>query len=198
METVLLRTVKASGIVLRDDGQPAANVLLQAEGRGNTNEYCRELTRTAADGTFEFILYPEQSYIIATLEKDYVAPSTKGFVVHEGEERSDLFFTLGKGTLVHGTVSHRETGAPLKGITVTVIEHGENIDLKALMGRPLGNEPQERLVRWVETDSEGHYSIRLGAGIYEVSADNGEDDKGQIYVGEEPEIKRDYHITPKS
>ena len=99
---------------------------------------------------------------------------------------------------MHGKVSHLETGAPLAGSTVTIIERGAKVDLKALMGKGRGGEDQEGLVRWVKTDVEGRYSIRLGTGTYEVSADYSDDDKGEIYVGAEPEMKRDFRIRPRS
>jgi hypothetical protein len=197
LETTLLRNGKASGLILREDGTPAAGILLQAEGRGNTNHYCRRLTRTRGDGTFQFTLSPEQSYIIAICDKDWTAPSMNGFIMREGEERTDLLFTLGKGTRVHGTVTHLKTGEPLAKKTITVIEQGAKIDPSAFSGGRRWRNKEESLVRWTETDAEGRYSIRLGAGRFQMSADYAEEDRGEFFVGDQPEMQRDFRITPR-
>jgi hypothetical protein len=196
IEVKLLHNAKANGIVLHADGKPAAGILMQAEGRGNTNHYCRTITRTGADGTFAFTLYPEQSYIIAITEKEWSAPSTTGFIMREGEDRDDLFFTLGKGTLVSGTVTHITSGAPLGGKTITVIQKGASIDVKAF-GVGVFGEREESLVRWTETDAQGRYAIRLGSGRFQVSADYADEDRGEIFVGDQPEMQRDFKITPR-
>src|SRR5262249_7334094 len=49
LEMQLLRVTKISGIVRTPDGKPAAGIVLQAEGRGDTNHYFRDLARTNAE-----------------------------------------------------------------------------------------------------------------------------------------------------
>jgi hypothetical protein len=197
LETTLLRCGTASGMVLHADGTPAPGILIQAEGRGNTNHYCRRVTRTKKDGTFQFTLYPEQSYLVAITDKDWASSSTSGFIMREGEERNDLLFTLGKGTLLSGKVKHLRTGEPLSEKTVTVIERGAQIDQTLLAGDRRWGERQESLVRWTQTDAKGHYAIRFGPGRYQVSVDYAEEGRGEIIVGEKPELTRDFSITPR-
>lgn len=197
LETTLLRCGTASGLVLHADGKPAAGVMLQAEGRGKTNHYFRKTVRSGADGSFQFTLYPEQSYLIAVTDEQWAAPSTSGFLMREGEVRADLFFTLGKGTLIHGTVFHVTTGKPLAKKTVTVIEQGAAIDQNAIQGPFSGDSAREQLVRWTSTDDEGRYSIRLGPGAYEVSADYADEGRAQIFIEDKAELQRDFHITPR-
>lgn len=198
LETTLLRCAKVSGLVLHEDGKPAAGIMLQAEGRGKTNHYCRKTARTRADGIFEFMLYPEQSYLVAVTDEQWAAPSNSAFLVRQGEERTDLFFTLGKGTLVSGTVRHATTGEPLQKKTVTLIELGAKIDGDAIQGAFPVDSANEQLVRWTSTDDEGRYSIRLGPGTYEVSADYADEDRGQIFIGDKPELQRDFRIIPRN
>jgi hypothetical protein len=194
LETTLLRRPKVGGLVLQEDGKPAGGIRLQAEGRGKTNHYFRGEQRTRADGTFEFALYPEQSYLIAVVEKDWAAASHRGLIAREGEDRSDVFLTLGKGTRVHGTVFDN-AGSPLGGQTITVVEHGPEIRDGAIQGPwPLDSEV-EQLVRWTETDAEGRYSIRLGPGPYEIRAAYSNDDHGLLVVKEgTPEKQRDFYL----
>lgn len=167
LTTKLLRCAVARGVVLHGDGQPAAGILLQAEGRGNTSNYCRVTARTHQDGSFEFQLYPEQSYLIAVTDEGWAAPSISGLIMHEGTQRTDLFVPLGKGTLVSGTVFHKGTGKPLAKTTVTLIEHGAKIDKKALAGNRALSNGSEALVRWTSTDKDGRYTIRVGRGYYD-------------------------------
>jgi hypothetical protein len=195
LETTLLRRAKVSGIVLHADGKPAGGILLQAEGRGKTNHYFRDSRRTRADGTFEFALYPEQGYLIAVVENNWAAPSHRGLIAREGEDRSDVFFTLGKGTRVHGTVFNSATGQPLAGKTVTVIEQGEAIPDASIQGPWPLDSAVEQLVRWTETDAEGRYAMRLGPGTYEISANYSDDGRGLLVVKEGTlEELRDFHI----
>jgi hypothetical protein len=196
IETTLRRCATASGMVLHADGKPACGILLQAEGRGKTT-YCRKVMRTRADGSFEFTLPPEFSYLVAVTDEQWAATSASGFILHEGDERADLLFTLGKGTLVSGKVSDVATGEPLRGKTVTVIQRGAAIDANALKGPFPVDRSYEHLVRWTETDAQGCYSIRLGPGHYNLIADSAEEDQGEIYVGDQPEMQRDFIITPR-
>jgi hypothetical protein len=195
LQTTLLRRPKVSGLVLHADGKPAAGILLQAEGRGKTNHYFREFIRTRSDGTFEFAVYPEQGYLIAVAEKEWAAASHRGLIAREGEDRSDVFLTLGKGTRVHGTVFNSATGKPLAGQTITVIEQGEKIPEDSILGPWSLDSQVEQLVRWTETDAQGRYSIRLGPGAYEISAAYSDDGRGLLVVKEgTPEEQRDFHL----
>ena len=176
IDTILLRTTQVSGRVLGPDGAPVPGVLLRAEGRGHGPHYCRSEFRTDADGRFSVNLDPEQSYLIAVTDPDWAAPSIRGLIVRENQPVVLPDFALTKGTLVHGFAKP----LPSEGLadqTVTVIEQGEAIDPASLRRFLDGfdddpeNPEREGLVRWASTDAKGHYSIRLGPGTYEISAD---------------------------
>ncbi len=196
LRAVLHRKAFARGVVLQGDGQPAAGILLQAEGHGGSDLYCRETARTRGDGSFEFHLDPGQSYLVAVTDEHWSAPSLKGMVMREGMQRNDLLFTLGKGTLIEGTVYHKATGKPLAKTTVTFVEMGADIDGKDLTGDPLSVSGTETLVRWVSTDDEGRYTIRVGKGRYSVSSASSQDEEKPLLVGDEPGHMRDFHVIP--
>ena len=196
LKTTVLKMVEARGTVYLPDGGPASGILLQAEGRGKTNDYCRELTRTGPDGSFRFLLSPEQSYLIAVTDLDLAAPSIKGLVMHENEPRENLRIFLNEGTLVTGIVTHSTTGKPLAGATITFNEHGAPIDeasLRLESSIPLDSK-EEDLVRWATTDAQGHYEMRVGKGRFTVSANHRND--MELTVGDELTITLDFEATP--
>jgi hypothetical protein len=179
LTTRLLRNVPASGKVTKPDGRPAAGILLQAEGIGATNMYFRGYARTAADGSFKFSLYPDQTYIVAVIEQDWGAPSHAGIHVKEGEPLKDLDFRLGKGTLLEGRAS---VGADHKPIVKTGIDVSEQCP-----------GPKARLARGTQTDADGRYRIRLGPGTYQLSGPDWEPQ--ELVVRDEPRIVRDFVLA---
>ena len=48
-------------------------------------------------------------------------------IVREGKPSDGLDFTLAAGTLIHGVVTKRAGGLPLKGETITLVEHGQKL-----------------------------------------------------------------------
>jgi RNA polymerase sigma factor (sigma-70 family) len=160
----LFRNSLVGGKVTLPDGKPAAGILIQAEGRGNTSHYCRTLARTASDGSYSLRLYPDQSYILSITDEPWSAPSYTGIVVREGQARKDLDFRLDKGTLIEGEVTVGKVPKPTAGQTVTLIQKGKAI------ARELGGDSasQEELVRWSTTDKKGHYQIRVCPGDYQI------------------------------
>ncbi|HBI43120.1 MAG TPA: hypothetical protein DDY78_09740 [Planctomycetales bacterium] len=158
----LFRQTPISGTVTLPDGKPAGGVLLQVEGRGDTNHYFRKVVRTKADGSYGLLVYPNESYIIAVTDEQWAAPGMTGIIVKEGEPRTDIDFRLGKGTIVRGKVT---TGSdnrivPMQGITVR--EQGD------VLAPEFGGHGRKReeLVRSTNTDADGRYAIRLGTGRY--------------------------------
>lgn len=185
----LLRTVKAGGRVTESDGAPAAGILVQAEGRGYTNHYCRNFARTAADGTYSLELYPDQGYVVAVLDPDRAATNITGVVIREDHPRTDLDFRLGPGTLVEGQVTVGPHGAPAAG---------QMVSLKTL-GTPLPEElgkqvmgTRAALFRSAATDDSGRYRLRVGPGEYQIA---GPDRTfGALNVGPETAVRRDFHL----
>jgi hypothetical protein len=176
----LYRNVSASGKVTLPDGRPAGGILVQAEGRGHTNMYFRGYARTKADGTYAFRLYPNQTYIVAIIENEWAAPSHVGIVVHEGQPVANLDFRLGTGTLVEGSVTVGPNRKPMVKEGISVVEKcpGQNADL----------------ARWANTDTSGHYHIRVGRGVYQIMA-WADQERHELVVHEEPRIERDFMLA---
>ncbi len=87
----LFSNVPIRGKVTLPDGKPAGGILLQAEGRGNTNFYCRQLARTRADGTYSLLVYADQSYLIAVTDEQWAAPSKTGLIARGPDLRGHRF-----------------------------------------------------------------------------------------------------------
>src|SRR5262249_39718327 len=157
LEMQLLRATKISGMVRTADGKPAAGIVLQAEGRGDTNHYFRDLARTNADGAFEFRAYPEQSYLVAVLDENWAATSGTVAQLPEDKPVSGLELRLSRGTVLRGTATTAD-GRVQANATVTLVQSAQ---LPAPAKMP-------ELVRWARTDSEGRYQFRIGPGTYEL------------------------------
>jgi beta-lactamase regulating signal transducer with metallopeptidase domain len=185
----LFRNVPISGKVTLPNGKPAVGILLQVEGRGNTNHYCRNVVRTRADGTYSLLVYPNQSYLIAVTDDQWAATSIQGVHVREDEPREDLKFRLGKGTLIHGNITLGRDKKPAANQTVTLIEQGAPIapELRGNWGHD-----RESLVRWATTDKDGRYSIRAGPGEYRFYQSG--DKQENLTVRDEQTIERNFHI----
>ena len=188
LTTRLLATVPMTGKALLPDGRPAGGILIQAEGRGATSHYFRNLARTRADGTFDFNLYPKQTYLFAITDADWAAPVFSGISVEENANLNNLVtFHLRKGTLLKGRVTVGKDKKASPGHTVTIIQLGLMDPAQAATGRARGD-----LVRWAFADKEGRYTMRLGPGEYRIWADHR--DQQDLAVASEPMRVRDFHI----
>jgi beta-lactamase regulating signal transducer with metallopeptidase domain len=185
----MLRRVKARGRVTAADGSPAAGILVQAEGCGYTNHYCREYARTAADGTYSIDVYPEQEYIYAVVDPDRAAANITGITMHENQPRSGLDFRLGPGTIFEGRLTSGSKAAPIAGATLSVVAVGPPLP-ESLMRDIKGQHAN--LCRWAETDADGRYKLRLGRGNYQIAAPDWK--YHDFTVGAEPTITRDFHL----
>jgi hypothetical protein len=178
LTTQLFRKVPAGGKVSLPDGRPAGGILLQAEGRGTTNMYFRGYARTAADGSYRFQLYPDQTYIVAVIEPEWAAPSRVGIQVREDQPVKGLDFRLGKGTLLEGRATVGPEKKPMARQVINLIEQGP--DTKA------------QLVRWAYTEADGRYRVRLGRGTFQLSGPDYE--RRELVVHDEPRIERDFAL----
>ena len=113
LEARLLRNTRIGGFVRHADSRPAAGILVRAEGRGATNQYCRRHTRTRDDGSYSFDVDPGQSYMIAVLDARWAARSLTGVIVHEGKtvEGLDPNCSLDRNAH-HGLVTKGRAGHP--------------------------------------------------------------------------------------
>jgi hypothetical protein len=180
LEMRLLRATKISGTVRTADGKPAAGIVIQAEGRGDTNHYFRDLARTNADGTFEFRAYPEQSYLISVLDEKWAAPSCTVAQLPEGEPVGGLEFRLDRGTVLKGVATTADGGVQANA-TVTLVQ---TANLQAPAKSP-------QLVRWARTDAEGRYHFRIGPGTYELY-NPGHNARIPLTIDSQPEVVHDF------
>jgi hypothetical protein len=170
--TRLLRLATMSGKLTLPDGKPAGGIVLQIEGRGETNHYFRGVVRTRSDGTWSLPVYPNQTYVVAVTNENWAATSRANIVAKEDEKIAGLDFKLGKGTLVHGRVTVGKDKMPAGNQTITLIEN-------------------QTLVRWAKTDKNGEYQVRVGDGAYEIRF---EQKPEAIAVNRVSSIVRNYHL----
>jgi hypothetical protein len=174
----LYRLVPASGKVTLPDGKPAGGILLQAEGQGHTNMYFRGYARTAADGSYRFRLYPDQTYIVGLLDKDWAAPSHVGISVKEGQRLTDLDFRLGRGTLLEGRMTVGPDRKPLANELIDIMQKSV--------------QPNAHLYTGARGDANGHYQIRLGPGTYEIRGPDWE--RQELVIRDEPRIEKNFAL----
>ncbi|NLE61371.1 MAG: carboxypeptidase regulatory-like domain-containing protein, partial [Planctomycetes bacterium] len=161
----LLRNARVAGKVLLPNGTPARDILIQAEGRGATNHYCRKYIRTTVDGSYKATVYPEQSYIIAIIDDTWAAPSHTGVILREDQVRDGLDFQLARGTIIRGTITSEADESPLAGETITLNQIGPELP-EGFRSQSDGREGD--LVRWAKSDAAGCYVLRVGPGTYEM------------------------------
>ncbi len=193
LEARVLRSTRISGVVRHADGQPAAGILIGAEGRGATNHYCRMHTRTGGDGSYSLDVCPDQSYMIAVLDYRWAARTLTGVVVREGKAQGGLDLTLSSGTLIHGVVTREAGGPPMQGETITLIEQGPNLP-PAFLAPPVPRDQAADLPQWTSTDAEGRYQFRVGPGRFKIWIGKGEDSK-ELVVEDQTELVRDFRVS---
>lgn len=192
----LLRNVRISGIVRQADGRPAAGVLIQAEGRGATNHYCRKFTRTGADGRYAIDVYADQMYVIAVSDDRWAARSLTNIIVREGRPQGGLDFNLFRGTLLEGRVTRGPERTPVSGGSLSLIQDGASM-LEG-PGAPIGGKDGEQtLVRFATTDAQGRYRFRVGPGRYRaiIPGSSGLSTELVVDKPDEATIVRDFHLT---
>ncbi|HTU93280.1 MAG TPA: sigma-70 family RNA polymerase sigma factor [Gemmataceae bacterium] len=188
----LFRNVAITGKVTRPDGKPAGGILLQAEGRGNTNHYCRELARTRADGTYSLLVYPDQSYLIAVTDDRWAASAKTGLIAREGKPLQNIDFSLHEGTLLQGKLTIGRGKKPAAKQTITLMQEGSALPAEF---KEHWATSQEELVRWAATDKDGRYSIRVGPGTYKIwGPETDPRDARRLVVKEEKIVTKDFHI----
>jgi hypothetical protein len=123
--------------------------------------YCRTEAKSGPDGSYELLLAPGQSYLVAVCDDAWAARSLRGLVVAEGQPRAGPDLHLLRGTRLHGRVRVGPRGQPATEQTITLLEQGGDLpeDLR-------GHFEREELVRWARTDAAGTYEFRLGPGRY--------------------------------
>jgi hypothetical protein len=175
--SVLHRMVRVTGKVTSAEGRPVGGILLQAEGRGK-GMYYRDYARTAADGSYQFQLYSEQTYVLAVIDPEWAPPSRAGVPAREGEPLTGLDFRLSRGTLLEGRATVGPDHKPMAQQMISIREEA----------------PGTRAVleRGARTDAEGRYRTHLGRGTYRVTGPDLEEQ--ELLVQDEPRIERNFHL----
>lgn len=187
---VLTRNARLRGRVLGPDQQPAADVLVHVEGRGDTAFYSREEVATNGRGEYSVSVASGQAYLIAVEHPDFAAPSQVTPLLKEREERNDLDFTLSSGTLIHGRATVGKSSRPAKGETVTLVQQAGHV----LEARQHYGSTSIDLVRWVETDDDGRYAFRVGPGEYKLQLPHQpHEQRESLTIKDQREVVRDYH-----
>ena len=167
LTTELYRRGSIRGRVTLPDGAPAEGIRLEARGTGGGFANSSRATAwTAPDGTFAMDVDPTQAFVVAVIDDRWGAPSHVGVIVHEGEEVDGVDFRLGPGAVIRGTVIVGEASEPVADQGIMLVQSGGKIPDELERGDGFWHEV--RSTRWVNTDADGHFEIRVGPGTYKV------------------------------
>jgi hypothetical protein len=172
----LLGMVRLPGKVVKPDGSPASDMVVQIEGHGRSSLF-RKYAHTAADGTFEIPVWPDHEYSFAVQDTDWSLDSRSALFVGEGDTLGQQLLNLKKGTLVHGKVIGGTGKRNDLGVSVT-----------------LRSGSKQLLTRWASTDPQGEYSIRLGSGSYWIGC-YGSKTRDELVVENEERIEKNFDLT---
>jgi hypothetical protein len=152
----------------------------------------RALARTRTDGTFTMAaVASENSYMVGIApHPDWTARSITGVIVKEGQDRDGLVLHLVKGTILSGTVTD-PIHKPVPYYQVGIVEVGATVDPAKLLGFEDFESDREFFWHDVSTDAQGHYSIRLGPGVYRIGTSVADDAKAPMTrITDQPEMVR--------
>lgn len=108
----LVALVPVHGKVIFADGRPAANTAVTANGDGYQFDRFREAVRTAADGSFELRVYPDQYYLFSA-DQDRLAAPAVAQIVRQGHPVRDVQLVLRPATRVYGRLTAGENHQPM-------------------------------------------------------------------------------------
>ncbi len=118
------------GQVTQLDGQPAANITVQAIGDGYESSSAMAIDQTDDAGRYELLVAPDNIYMVFIVDKQWSAPIQTGFAVRPGQPVAPRDFKLRKATRLHGQVLNKANGRPVPGTNVTLQQSG--MDLRTL------------------------------------------------------------------
>jgi Carboxypeptidase regulatory-like domain len=108
-------------------------------------------------------------------DDNWAAPA-RWILVNRKWPPADVDFQLGEGTLVHGTVTSEPDGKPLVGSLI------------------VQDSQASESARWVSTDQNGTYRVRLAPGEYFISLGTNKSQVETIAVGSEKTIRKDLRL----
>ncbi len=194
----VLRATRVSGAVTRPDGSPAAGIRVEANGVGSTRiPGGSGRAWTAADGSYEMHLAPEQSYTIAVVDDEWAAKSVVGVLVREGVPQAGLDLALVRGVVVHGRVTAGQESKPMAGRPVMLTARwGPAVPPKTFKNQPT-SLVFNTFMRVVDTDLDGRYAFRVAPGEYELMGPRPPGPQApmeRLKIAEGQEFERDFHL----
>ena len=144
-------TLQAEALVagrVTRDGEPVAGVKVaaQAQRSGGWGEDV-----TAAGGAYELRGLPPATYNMALEEPEgWTTVAHEGVAVEAGQRIEGIDFALIEGSVVRGTVTWKDTGEPIEGVTIGA--YGP------------AHPKSSGWVQSARTDEEGRYELRLPPG----------------------------------
>ncbi len=188
----LTRTEAIRGRVVHSDGSPAPGIGIRASGTGKGMDNGHSLARTAGDGSFEMKASPGEAYAVFVDDPEWTAPSRLDVVVLEGKPSDGVDFKLTRGTNLRGTVTVGPGDRPASDQSIQLIEKAGRAPSEV---REEGDRTWREARRYLtaKTDALGHYSIRVGPGIYTLMGPPRTGDE-KIAVKDETELIRDFRM----
>jgi thiol-disulfide isomerase/thioredoxin len=192
VSTRLLRTEPIRGHVIRPDGSPAEGIELRAHGSGHGIDSGQDRGRTAADGSYELKVSPDEAYTVYVDDKNWAAPSRLDVIVREGKPADGVDFKLTRGTLLRGVVTVGPHNRPVPNQYIYLDETaGPAPEEFREPGDHYGHQVGRQF--GVTTDEAGHYSIRVGPGTYTLMGPPRTKDE-KFTVKDEAEVVRDFRM----
>lgn len=188
----LVRTVALRGRVVHPDGQPAAGIVVCAEGMVEDDDDRagdpRGLARTGPEGTYELIVPADHTYILGVDDRNLAARSHREIDLGDAGPAVVPDLALIHGTEIRGRFRLGPEARPIAGHTILLDEIGGHV----------GGEDSMRyttLRRRCETDRDGRFRFRIGPGEYKVSIIQGAQiDRFARSVADEDVMELDWHL----
>ncbi len=163
--------VNVRGSVSFADGRPAARAEVLANGDGYQFDRFRGSTRTAADGSFEIQVYPDQ-YCVFAADLDRLAAPPVTRKVLRGQPVDDVQLVLAPATRVYGRLTAGDDHQPIADAYLTLYqnfaEHYQALPQEERLPNPRGsNKAVSPLIgRNAKTDVNGQFEFFVPAGRY--------------------------------
>lgn len=168
----LHKPVSLSGTVRLPNGEPAADITVQAIGEGYTFDGFRGSVKTDREGAYEINVAPNLIYLLVVDDREWAAAPQTGFAVRPSQPRDDLDFDLRPATRVFGRVTVGPDDVPVAGQSIQSYQSGA--DLHNAEGLTLPNPEnsqrwvQPHFVRVTKTDKDGCFELFVGPGDYDL------------------------------
>jgi hypothetical protein len=193
----LLRSSVITGTVTMPDGRPAPpDMLVVAEGRGDTVHVGRAVARTELGGRYTMHVAPQQTYAVIVADDFWIA-RRDGVVVAEDTLVEGVDLTLDEGVQLQGRLTYQ--GDPVAGELVLL-----GLTRPARERADAGPDGYWQrfedvvLQRTAFTGRDGRYSFRVSAGEYVLCAmdaepgDIHEPQRITIRAGQDTDVRRDF------